>query len=117
MDKQPCVYILASGRAGTLYTGVTSDLLGRLYQHREGVTKGFAGEHRALRLVWYEVHEEMEPAILREKRIKKWNRDWKLNLIERSNPEWLDLAIALGFEPLDDARMDSRLRGNDGVKK
>ncbi|WP_343518947.1 GIY-YIG nuclease family protein [Sphingomonas sp.] len=100
MEKQPCVYILASGRAGTLYTGVTSDLLGRLHNHREGVTKGFASKHKALKLVWYEMHGEMEAAIVREKRIKKWNRDWKLNLIEQSNPEWVDLAVGLGFEPL-----------------
>lgn len=108
MEKQPCVYILASGRAGTLYTGVTSDLLGRLYKHREGITKGFASKHQTLKLVWYEISGDMESAILREKRIKKWNRDWKLNLIEQSNPEWVDLAIGLGFEPLG---MESRPRG------
>ncbi|HEY0624307.1 MAG TPA: GIY-YIG nuclease family protein [Sphingomonas sp.] len=100
VEKQPCVYILASGRAGTLYTGVTSDLLGRLHKHREGITGGFAGKYKALKLVWYEMHGDMESAIIREKRIKKWNRDWKLNLIEQSNPEWVDLAIGLGFEPL-----------------
>jgi putative endonuclease len=99
MDKQPCVYILASRRHGTLYTGVTSNLLGRLYQHREKVTQGFTAEHDIARLVWFEVHEDMSAAILREKRIKKWNRDWKLALIERSNPQWVDLAIGLGFEP------------------
>ena len=108
MEKQPCVYILASGRAGTLYTGVTSDLLGRLYKHREGITKGFASKHNALKLVWYEPHGETESAILREKRIKKWNRDWKLNLIEQSNPQWVDLAIGLGFEP---QGMESRPHG------
>jgi putative endonuclease len=79
---------------------VTSDLLGRLHKHRTGITKGFASKYRALKLVWYEMHGDMESAIIREKRIKKWNRDWKLNLIERSNPEWVDLAIGLGFEPL-----------------
>jgi len=99
MDKQPCVYILASRRHGTLYTGVTSNLLGRLYQHREKVTQGFTTEHDIARLVWFEVHEDMSAAILREKRIKKWNRDWKLALIERSNPQWVDLAIGLGFQP------------------
>ncbi len=117
MEKSPCVYILASGRAGTVYTGVTSDLLGRLCKHREGIAKGFAHRHAALKLVRHEMHDEMEPAIAREKRIENWNRDWKFNLIERSNPQWVDLAIPLGFEPLTDARMDSRLRGNDGVKK
>jgi len=99
-DRQPCVYILASGRNGTLYTGVTSDLLGRIYQHRNGVTKGFVAEHRAYRLVYYEMHEEMESAIRREKSIKRWKREWKLNLIERDNPHWDDLAVALGFEPM-----------------
>jgi putative endonuclease len=99
VDKQPCVYILASRRHGTLYTGVTSNLLGRLYQHREKVTPGFTAEHEIARLVWFEVHEDMSAAILREKRIKKWNRDWKLALIERSNPQWVDLAIGLGFQP------------------
>ncbi|WP_084583782.1 GIY-YIG nuclease family protein [Sphingomonas azotifigens] len=99
MDKQPCVYILASRRHGTLYTGVTSNLLGRIYQHREKVTHGFTAEHEIARLVWFEVHEDMSAAILREKRIKKWNRDWKLALIERSNPQWVDLAIGLGFQP------------------
>ena len=116
MEIQPCVYILASGRCGSLYTGVTSDLLARLYQHRAGVTKGWAASKGALRLVWFEMHGDMENAIRREKQIKQWNRDWKLNMIERSNPEWVDLAIGLGFEPLaSSATIDSRLRGNDGV--
>ena len=118
MEKQPCVYILASGRCGTLYTGVTSDLIGRLYKHREGITHGFAGEYDALKLVWYEFFGSMELAMQREKRIKKWNRDWKLNLIERENPAWVDLALGLGFDPLaTSGKMDSRLRGNDGVDR
>jgi putative endonuclease len=111
--RQPCVYILASGRHGTLYTGVTSDLAARLHQHREGLIKGFTSRYGVAHLVWLEMHETMDAAIQREKRIKQWNRDWKLNLIERSNPEWVDLAIGLGFEPLATKRMDSRLRGND----
>ncbi|MHA3840435.1 GIY-YIG nuclease family protein [Sphingomonas aestuarii] len=100
LAKQPCVYILASGRHGTLYTGVTSDIIVRLHQHREGLIKGFASRYGVAHLVWFEMHETMDAAIQREKRIKQWNRDWKLNLIERSNPEWVDLAIGLGFEPL-----------------
>jgi putative endonuclease len=115
MEKQPCAYILASGGAGALYTGMTSDLLARLYQHRTGITKGWAAHKRALRLVWFEQLGSMESAIAREKRIKRWNRDWKLNLIEGANPEWLDLAIGLGFEPL--VHSDTivpRLRGSDG---
>lgn len=116
MEKQPCVYILASGRAAALYTGVTSDLMARLYQHRAGVTTGWAARKRAWHLVWFEMHGDMESAITREKRIKKWNRDWKLNLIERSNPEWVDLAIGLGFEPVIDFKtIDSRHHGNYGV--
>jgi putative endonuclease len=116
MDKQPCVYILASGRCGTIYTGVTSDLLGRLYQHREKLTRGFTAKYGVLKLVWFEVHETMESAITREKRIKKWDRDWKLNLVERENPHWVDLAVGLGFEPLvPTGRMNSCLGGNEGV--
>ena len=97
--RQPCVYILASGRNGTLYTGVTSDLLARLYQHREGITRGFTSRHNVLRLMYYEVHATMDAAITREKAIKRWKREYKLNLIERDNPEWLDLAVGLGFDP------------------
>jgi putative endonuclease len=100
MSKQPCVYILASRTHGTLYTGVTSNLLQRIYQHRTKATGGFTAEHDIAVLVWFEIHDTMESAILREKRIKKWNRDWKIRLIEEENPQWLDLATSLGFEPL-----------------
>ena len=102
--RQPCVYILASGRHGTLYIGVTSDLLARLTQHREGLVKGFTSRYEVTRLVWYEMADTMEAVITREKQLKRWNRDWKLNLIERHNPEWSDLAIGLGFEPVRDLR-------------
>lgn len=97
--KQPCVYILASGKHGTLYTGVTSNLMARLHQHRTKI-KGFTSKYDVHRLVWYELHETMDAAILREKRLKGWNRDWKTNLIEAANPQWVDLATGLGFEPL-----------------
>jgi len=100
-EREPCVYILASGRNGTLYVGVTSDLMGRLYQHREGITGGFTSRHRALRLVYFEMGGDMEAAIKREKQLKRWRREWKLNLIERHNPAWVDLAIGFGFPPLD----------------
>ena len=116
MARQPCVYMLASGKHGTLYTGVTSNLLARLYQHREGLIEGFTSRYGVYRLVWFDMADTMEAAITREKQLKKWNRDWKLRLIEESNPEWLDLAINLGFGRVDKAaHMDSRLRGNDGM--
>jgi putative endonuclease len=97
----PVVYILASQRNGTLYTGVTSDLMGRIYVHREGLVEGFTRQYGVKMLVWFEQHATMEHAIQREKRIKKWNREWKLRLIEEGNPEWRDLACDLGFESLD----------------
>jgi len=99
----PTVYILASKRNGTLYTGVTSDLLGRVYGHRSGRLPGFTRRYRVKLLVWFEQHSTMESAILREKRIKKWNREWKLALIEAANPDWRDLAEEFGFEPLSQA--------------
>ena len=91
MDKQPAVYIMASKRNGTLYTGVTSDLASRVWQHREHSTDGFTATHGVTNLVWYELHGTMESAILREKRIKKWRRAWKIELIEAVNPYWNDL--------------------------
>ena len=99
-DFQPCVYMLASKRNGTLYTGVTSNLLGRIQQHRQGVVRGFAQRYGIKLLVWFEQHPTMESAITREKRIKKWNRAWKLELIEATNAEWRDLAEDFGFAPL-----------------
>jgi putative endonuclease len=100
MERSPCVYILASSRAGTLYIGVTSDLARRLHQHRSGALPGFTRTHRVHRLVRSEMFGDMDGAIAREKRLKNWHRDWKLNLIEQDNPEWHDLAIDLGFAPL-----------------
>ncbi len=100
-ERQPCVYILGSDRNGTFYTGVTSNLLQRIYQHRNGITKGFTSKHNVLKLFYFEMHGEMESAIRREKAVKRWKRAYKLNLIERENPEWLDLAVELGFDPLD----------------
>lgn len=95
--KQPCVYILASGQHGTVYIGVTSDLLRRLVQHREGLIPGFTTRYGVTRLVWFEMADTMEAAIAREKQLKKWHRDWKLRLIEETNPSWFDLAIGLGL--------------------
>ena len=89
-ERIPCVYILASGPRGTLYIGVTSDLPVRIYQHKNDLADGFTKRHRIHDLVWYEVHGEMESAILREKAIKAWKRMWKIELIESTNPEWRD---------------------------
>ena len=89
--KQPCVYILASRRNGTLYTGVTSDLVQRVWQHKNDLGQGFTRKYRVHTLVWYEPHATMESAITREKAIKEWKRAWKLELIEAFNPEWRDL--------------------------
>jgi putative endonuclease len=100
IERAPCVYILASQPRGTLYIGVTSDLMQRLYQHREGLTGGFTARYKVHRLVRFEMFGDMEGAILREKQLKRWHRQWKINLIEGDNPHWIDLAIELGFEPL-----------------
>ena len=89
--KQPAVYILASDRNGTLYAGVTSDLLSRIWQHREHLVDGFTKRYDVTMLVWYELHATMDTAITREKQIKKWNRAWKLRLIQEANPRWRDL--------------------------
>jgi len=89
--KRFYVYILCSKRNGTLYTGVTSDIIKRVYQHRNNLVDGFTNKYNIHRLVWYEIHETAEAAIIREKRIKKWKRAWKLQLIEQHNPEWNDL--------------------------
>ena len=83
--------MLASKRNGTLYVGVTSDLVQRVWRHKNGLVKGFTERYGVHMLVWYEVHETMESAIMREKAIKKWNRSWKVRLIEEGNPTWRDL--------------------------
>jgi len=89
--KQPCVYILANKRNGTLYVGVTSDMMKRGWEHRQGVEEGFTRKYGVQMLVHYEVCENMLSAISREKLLKKWNRAWKLRLIEERNPAWRDL--------------------------
>ena len=100
-ERQPCVYILASGRNGTLYIGVTSNLIGRVMQHRDGSFEGFTKRYGVTRLVWFDMADTMEGAITAEKRIKKWPRRYKLTIIERENPRWRDLAVDLGLPPLD----------------
>jgi putative endonuclease len=91
VHKQPAVYILASARNGTLYIGVTSDLVKRIWEHKNNLVEGFTKSYSVHQLVWYELYESMEAAIEREKRLKEWKRKWKLELIEGSNPDWQDL--------------------------
>ena len=91
MDKQPAAYILSNRERGTLYVGVTGNLKLRVWEHRQGFVDGFTKRYGVKRLVWYEWVADFPSAIQREKRIKKWNRAWKLELIEGSNPSWKDL--------------------------
>ncbi len=97
---QPCVYLLTSRRHGSLYIGVTSNLIARVVQHRQGLIPGFTKRYGIKFLVWYEMHETMDAAILREKRLKEWRRAWKVELIEARNEQWDDLAIGLGLPRL-----------------
>ncbi|RPH52029.1 MAG: GIY-YIG nuclease family protein [Desulfobacteraceae bacterium] len=91
MNKRPAVYILASKRNGTLYIGVTSDLVKRVWEHKNNVVEGFTKRYSVHQLVWYELYENMDSAINREKQLKEWKRQWKLRLIETTNPNWQDL--------------------------
>jgi putative endonuclease len=91
MKKNPAVYILASSRNGTLYIGVTSNLVERIWQHKSDLLEGFTKKYQIHILVYYELLKTMKAAILREKQLKKWNRSWKLKLIEEYNPKWRDL--------------------------
>ena len=91
MERNPCVYILASKPNGTLYIGVTSQLPQRIYQHKHNLVEGFTKKYHVHRLVWYELHETMDSAISREKALKKWRRQWKIELIEKMNKDWNDL--------------------------
>jgi putative endonuclease len=89
--KRPCVYILASQRNGTIYIGVTSDPVKRVWEHKSDLVEGFSKKYGVHTLVWYELHETIEAAIAREKQLKGWRRQWKLELIEKMNPDWRDL--------------------------
>ncbi len=91
MEKQYYVYLLTRGRNSTFYVGVTSDLVKRIYEHKNEILDGFTKKYEIKTLVYYEVHTEIEQAIKREKRLKRWNRVWKMRLIEQMNPEWRDL--------------------------
>ena len=99
-ERNPCVYILANGHYGAIYIGVTSNLLQRLVQHREGLLPGFTRRYKVHRLVHFEMFGDMERAIVREKQFKNWRRQWKINFINEVNPEWRDLAVGLGLSPL-----------------
>ncbi|MEL6238850.1 MAG: GIY-YIG nuclease family protein [Pseudomonadota bacterium] len=103
-EHQPCVYVLASKPYGTLYIGVTSDLIARLWQHRNGEVGGFNTRYHVHCLVRYELFDEMGQAIHREKELKNWRRQWKINLIESDNPDWHDLAVGLGLPPIDSSQ-------------
>jgi putative endonuclease len=100
MERDPAVYIMASGFHGTLYLGVTSNLIARIWQRRTGALGGFTARYDVKRLVWFEMQGDMEHAIRREKQLKNWKREWKIGLIEEANASWRDLAEDLGFEPL-----------------
>jgi len=115
-DWQPCIYILARASHSTLYTGVTTRLISRIQQHRDDAMRGFSQRYDIKRLVWYEVHETMESAIVREKRIKRWARAWKYDLIHRENWTWRDLAEDFGFEPLSLGRQIPA-QGRDDVRQ
>jgi putative endonuclease len=93
--KAGCVYIMASARNGTLYIGVTSDLVKRVWEHRNGVVSGFTRKYGCKLMVWYEAHDDLQQARLRELQMKKWKRLWKLSEIEQMNPDWEDLYPAL----------------------
>ena len=95
MDKSYYVYTLASKKNGTLYIGITNDLRRRVYEHKNDLIPGFTQEYQVHKLVYFEIHSDVNQAILREKRLKKWKREWKIELIEKSNPEWIDLYESL----------------------
>ena len=96
MKKVPCTYILANRKHGAIYTGVTSNLSQRVWQHKNDLVEGFSKKYQTHTLVWYEVHDNMDSAITREKLLKGWHRDWKIKLIEKENPAWVDLYDQLG---------------------
>ena len=97
---QPCIYILVNHRNGTIYIGLTSNLVQRIWHHRNGMTGGFAGRYRTHLLVHFELFGTMELAIAREKQLKRWHRQWKINLIEATNPQWRDLSFEIGAGPI-----------------
>ena len=109
--KLPFVYMLASKRDGVLYIGVTSDLAKRMSEHSEGLIAGFTSRYKVKHLVYYEMHESMEAAILREKQLKEWHRAWKVRLLQEFNPEWRDLFDPESGEIADGPADTDRERG------
>ena len=114
MDRVPCVYLLARASHSTFYTGVTSNLIQRVHQHRIEAFDGFTARWEIKRLVWFEMHDDMQNAIRREKTIKRWPRQWKYDLITENNPTWRDLAEDLGFDPLQLGRRTPAQGRGDG---
>jgi len=114
-DFEPAVYILASKPRGTLYIGCSTNLMQRLHQHREGLIPGFTRRYGIRRLVHFEMFDTIDAAIARERQLKEWRRAWKIELIERQNSHWDDLAVALGFERLAQGEMDPGFRRDDKV--
>ena len=106
MERLPCVYLLATSFHGSFYAGVTSNLMQRVAQHRGEIPKGHTTRYGINRRVWFEMHETMDSALVREKRIKRWLREWKIALVEADNPTWRDLAEDWGFEPLISRQVD-----------
>ena len=114
-EKQPAVYMLSNGPRGTIYIGVTSALWDRVATHKDGGVEGFTSRHGLKDLVWYEHHATMDSAIKREKKIKKWNRNWKVKMIEAFSSSWIDQHDSIDVSAqFDETKLDSRLRGNDG---
>ena len=114
-EKQPAVYIMSSGARGTLYIGVTSQLWNRVSTHKQSEIKGFTKKYSVHSLVWYEHHDVMETAIRREKQLKKWNRDWKVRMLETLNPHGVDLHDDIDVDRrCVETKLGSSLRGNDG---
>ncbi|MGR5253578.1 GIY-YIG nuclease family protein [Vibrio astriarenae] len=94
MEKVPCVYMMASNNRKTLYIGVTTNLQGRVWQHKNGIVDGFSKKYQTHRLVFFEQYQDVTAAIAREKQLKNWHREWKNNLVEQQNPQWLDLSLS-----------------------
>ncbi|MGR5341971.1 GIY-YIG nuclease family protein [Vibrio astriarenae] len=94
MEKVPCVYMMASNNRKTLYIGVTTNLQGRVWQHKNGIVDGFSKKYQTHRLVFFEQYHDVTAAIAREKQLKNWHREWKNNLVEQQNPQWSDLSLS-----------------------